>query len=1818
MFGIRISLLLFLLTFQVDLYCQVSCTPPSDSECDDKCGGVSIGLSTDDNSIFCQSENVTIEIDKLKTSDFDSFFVYWCDGSIGRFGKNEYIYTHSYSIPEEEICKRTVTEYFIWVRGKKYCTEGASCRLIGVNLKIKHGPRSTFNTKPEVCIDQMANFQSQSCNVDASLPDAYIWDFGDGNILTGNFPNPTHKYNAPGFYTVKLTVKNSCGSDMSEPQTINVVGYPNSDFSISANVNNNKICVGDTVCLIDKSNQWAKNINFWSFPTNNVFTDTLNWKLISSIRKKEKKLPADTIAKLDTIKFIVLRPTTPGSPLKFTLTADNECGPPVSKMFELNVIDRPNTNIQGIKIFCETGTYLPTLTNTTNIDSVLWKFQSGSPSTSKNINPGSIFFSKPGTFNIEATVYYSCGSIKLNETITVYSRDPVNITKYKKTYCFNSTEKDTLLADRTGGSWKMNGQGLSSGGVFTPSLTGEGSYIITYTIGPPECQSTDTVHIKVVKSVAINISPKKYCENENIDTLVANPTGGIWLGLGIIDSIKGIFDPTKAIGGLNTIQYKYDDGNCISNTPVSIQIDLLPTFSLKDSSTFCTDGGPILLTEELVTTFVPNGSTTTFYINNIQVPENYNLNSLAPNTYSVKAFHQQGECIVSDTGRIHIIAKTTLSLPPNDTVCINDGTFQLTASPAGGTWSGPGVNPATGVINLNVAMGGVKMYNYVFEKGTSCEVSGSVNIKINDPANNLNIGADTAFCYGPTVLALTASPGNGTWNGQGVQPSFGIIDLTQLKTDIAYTYQYCVNDNAIANCQACKSKTITILSLPQPAFVHDTTTCLGEVITFTNTTPPGSYDPTTVRWDFGDGITSSLNPSLTHTYNVKNNYTVTLSLTKPNGCSNSISQLIRVTTPPTVGSQLMLPPNNCAPFTLSALNLSNADGAFTSYWTLNGKRYDTHNFGPLTIDSLLDVKHYTLTLYTTNECGTVSKSDTFSVRPYPRVEIGLSKVDGCSPLEVSFGNSTLGRPTSYYWDLGNGNFSTDSVPPVQTYTTNDTTITEYTIRLIARNDCGADTQDRVVKVFPPNVRAFIESPGDEVCQYDSLTFLAFSTPGATNTWEIVSPDGKLAGVSGDTATIRFEESGRYKILLYAANCGIHSDSTFVNVVPAPVVDFTLPNFACMADTVSFTNTSPDLAGSHWDFGDGSTSDESNPQHAYATPGTYTIRLTGRSLVYDCEHSITKEIKIVGKPTASFAADVLNGCQPLPVQFTNQSSNGLLYEWDFGDGSGIATGPNPKHTYHNSGTFKASLRVYDENNCFADTAVLNVIIHPKPVADFSFDDQKYCLGYDSIHVQNTSTGAVGYVWQFQNQIDTLINTTFWPTAFGNFDIELMATSDRSCKDTIVKTITVLPSAMADFTTNKVSGCEDLQVDFSNNSQHSDRYIWYFGNGVSSVNRDTSYLYTSHGSYEASLIAINDNGCPNDTLSTQITVHPKPVAAFDFAKDRECGVPMQVTFTNTSTYYNDAQWLINGSPVSQDLDFVYTFTEDKTYAVQLLVENEFTCKDTVPAQVPIYHQPIAQFEVPDEACEREEITIENLSQNAVTYEWTIEGKGQTTQSSPTIDFDEAGQYHIRLIAVYNALCKDTLDAAVPITIFTRPTADFDYTTGYNNEIKGEVQFTQLAKDFTSLLWNFGDDFTSTELNPMHEYNINRPITVVLYAYHNNDGLYTCTDSISKEIEPEWIKTFYAPSALAPDHGDDIVKVFKPVGVGIAQYHISIFSPWGEKVWESTELDDNGSPTGAWDGSYKGKCVPQGAYTWRADIKWQDGNTEKVLVGSVMVVR
>jgi len=120
--------------------------------------------------------------------------------------------------------------------------------------------------------------------------------------------------------------------------------------------------------------------------------------------------------------------------------------------------------------------------------------------------------------------------------------------------------------------------------------------------------------------------------------------------------------------------------------------------------------------------------------------------------------------------------------------------------------------------------------------------------------------------------------------------------------------------------------------------------------------------------------------------------------------------------------------------------------------------------------------------------------------------------------------------------------------------------------------------------------------------------------------------------------------------------------------------------------VQFTGTS-DLTVTvwHWDFGDGTTSDEQNPSHEYTNGGSYTVNLTithsngSNSLVK------TGYISAYSPPTAGFTSNTVAGKSPLSVTFTDQSTGvPTSWLWDFGDGT-TATSQNPTHTFSTTGT-----------------------------------------------------------------------------------------------------------------------------------------------------------------------------------------------------------------------------------------------------------------------------------------------------------------------------------------------------------------------------------------------------------------------------------------------------------------------------------------------------------------------------------------------------
>ena len=174
--------------------------------------------------------------------------------------------------------------------------------------------------------------------------------------------------------------------------------------------------------------------------------------------------------------------------------------------------------------------------------------------------------------------------------------------------------------------------------------------------------------------------------------------------------------------------------------------------------------------------------------------------------------------------------------------------------------------------------------------------------------------------------------------------------------------------------------------------------------------------------------------------------------------------------------------------------------------------------------------------------------------------------------------------------------------------------------------------------------------------------------------------------------------------------GSCEDGSTVNA--PPVADF---SYGCTDLECVFTDESTDsdgtIASHSWDFGDGATSAEQNPTHAFAEEGTYTVSLT----VTDdggASNTISRDVEVTHpyQPNAVPAASFISSSTDLSCSFTNTSTDPdgdpLTYSWDFGDGA-TSTATNPSHEYSSAGQYTVTLTADDGTDIDTATATVTV-------------------------------------------------------------------------------------------------------------------------------------------------------------------------------------------------------------------------------------------------------------------------------------------------------------------------------------------------------------------------------------------------------------------------------------------------------------------------------------------------------------------------------
>ncbi len=246
---------------------------------------------------------------------------------------------------------------------------------------------------------------------------------------------------------------------------------------------------------------------------------------------------------------------------------------------------------------------------------------------------------------------------------------------------------------------------------------------------------------------------------------------------------------------------------------------------------------------------------------------------------------------------------------------------------------------------------------------------------------------------------------------------------------------------------------------------------------------------------------------------------------------------------------------------------------------------------------------YTVTLTATNAGGSATKTATLTVTlAGASIQVVANftfEADSETAGKVTFKN-TSENATSYAWDFGDGNKSTDE-NPTHTYAKDGT----YTVKLTATNEGKSADKTATINLKGSSIQVVASFTFTEGTKGGTVIFTNTSENAIGYTWDF--GDGNTSIEENPTHT--YGENNTYTVKLTVTNAGKSADTTqtvtITNIRLIPNFTFTKGT----EGTVTFTNTSENANSYAWDFGDGNTSTDENPTHTYAKNDTYTVKLT---------------------------------------------------------------------------------------------------------------------------------------------------------------------------------------------------------------------------------------------------------------------------------------------------------------------------------------------------------------------------------------------------------------------------------------------------------------------------------------------------------------------------------------------------------------------------------------------------------------------------------
>ena len=842
--------------------------------------------------------------------------------------------------------------------------------------------------------------------------------------------------------------------------------------------------------------------------------------------------------------------------------------------------------------------------------------------------------------------------------------------------------------------------------------------------------------------------------------------------------------------------------------------------------------------------------------------------------------------------------------------------------------------------------------------------------------------------------------------------------------------------------------------------------------------------------------------------------------------------------------------------------------------------YNNYDWTPSVISSSTDT--YVPTSLTDNQISVIvtsvsgcSSTETidFTIYDLPSVNLSIDDTDICvgESLEVS-ANSGY---NNYVWTPQSISGNTDVYFP--------TSSSEDMISLTITGDGGCTSSDSLaIQVFDlPIVNLGVDN--SEICIGETISLN--TNPG----YIYYDWTPSIISSNADTYTPSSLIDNQISVTIMGDGGCTSSETIELTIFDLPIVNLSIDdNDLCMGESLVVSSNS-----GYENYAWTPSSISGNTDVYFPTSSSedmISLTITGDG---GCTSSDSLAIQVFDLPIVNLGVNNSEICIGETISL-NTNPGYIYYDWTPSIISSNADTYTPTSLIDN----QISVTIMGDGGCTSSDS-LELTIFDLPIVEVSLSDSVICLG-ESMSVNSTS-GFVNYDWT-----PAILNTTNQITpelTETNYLVEV--TDINGCNSTDDANLVISQSTPIDLTVNgnnTTTICIGEEIDLVA-SLGFDTYIWSIPNVLSN---QTTYVPSELSDNQFSVIGTNQFGC-NSTSALNITINSIPTPSLiSVFSDSSQTIPQSINLcagvsdikfsSNISSLNNPVEWVFidgNGAIIengqnTSELAVSFPIVED--YILEFREYGSQNCFTPKQIEIKVNPNPVLDVSYVED-CYKDSVYFTNNSSVDTTIQsvaWLVDGYSFDSYNLTYPLDNDSKVFELIIVDVLN--CSSSLSTSfVPSD---RPYVDFYHEPEKITILNPEVSFINLSSNDDTILWDFGDNQTSDEWEPIHTYDSLGWFEVILKV-QNSEG---CTDSIAKQLLVENNLIYYFPSSFTPD-GDGLNDEFGVSGFRIDKiqnYQFQITNRWGEIVFYSEDINAK------WNGktSDGNKCMP-GSYLWSVRI-------------------